>query len=211
MMKMLEDMKWRYATKKFDVDKKIEEKDIEEILEVGNLTATSLGMQTYKFIVVRDEALKEKLAISSWGNQIKTCSDLIVLAVYTDIADEEIADFVGFVNAKRCLDKEKLESYHQLIQGYIDTLKKEDRFLEWTSKQVYIVLGTLMASCAEKRIDSCPMEGFKANEFDEILGLKEQNLTSVLALPIGYRAKDDHHQEYPKVRKSLDDMVVRIR
>lgn len=208
MMRMLEDMKWRYATKKFDVEKKVAEKDLQEILEVGNLTATSLGMQTYKFIVIKDEALKEKLATSSWGNQIKTCSDLIVLAVYTDITDEEIADFIAFVNAKRNIEEEKLEAYHQLIQGYIHTLKKEDRFLQWTSKQAYIVLGTLMASCAEKRIDSCPMEGFKANEFDEILGLKEQQLTSVLALPIGYRAKDDHHQEYPKVRKSLDELVV---
>jgi len=45
---------------------------------------------------------------------------------------------------------------------------------------------------------------------DEVLGLQEKGLSSVLLLPIGYRADDDMFSNFKKVRKNLDDSVLEI-
>ena len=65
-----------------------------------------------------------------------------------------------------------------------------------------------MVGCADMRIDSCPMEGFKSNEFDEILDLDSQNLTSVVLLPVGYRSEEDKYQHKTKVRKPNNLLFV---
>ena len=52
------------------------------------------------------------------------------------------------------------------------------------------------------------MEGFKSNEFDEILDLSSQNLTSVVLLPVGYRSEEDKYQHKTKVRKPNNLLFV---
>ena len=42
----------------------------------------------------------------------------------------------------------------------------------WGRNQAYIALGTVLAVAAEKRIDTCPMEGFDAIQFQQILRLE---------------------------------------
>jgi nitroreductase len=68
-----------------------------------------------------------------------------------------------------------------------------------------------MTVCAIEQIDSCPMEGFNAQKFDEILELHKLKLKSVLLLPIGYRADDDFMSKLKKVRKKLEKTVIEIR
>ena len=68
-----------------------------------------------------------------------------------------------------------------------------------------------MISAAARKIDGCPMEGFDPKAYDEVLGLTEKNLHSTLVFPIGYRSDMDKDKyQGSKVRKKLDDMVIRI-
>ena len=67
-----------------------------------------------------------------------------------------------------------------------------------------------MTVCAIEDIDSCPMEGFLPKEFDKTLGLDDLNLSSVLLLPVGYRAEDDMFAELKKVRKPLSEIVIEL-
>jgi nitroreductase len=76
--------------------------------------------------------------------------------------------------------------------------------------QAYLALGNLLTVCANEKIDSCPMEGFIPEKYDEVLGLKEKNLSSVLVLPVGYRAEDDIMTHQKKVRKNVDEIVIDI-
>jgi nitroreductase len=62
--------------------------------------------------------------------------------------------------------------------------------------------------CASLEIDSCPMEGFVNDEYDQILNLKSQNLKSALILPVGYRANDDQFSSFKKVRKNINDITL---
>jgi nitroreductase len=80
----------------------------------------------------------------------------------------------------------------------------------WATNQAYLALGTLLTVCALEDIDACPMEGFVPKSYDELLGLDKLKLTSVLVLPVGYRATDDMFATLKKVRRDLDDSIIHL-
>lgn len=207
-MNLIEDLKWRYATKKFNAEKPLPEELVARILEAGNLAATSFGMQAYKFVVVKDRKIIDQLAACSWGEQLKGASHLIILAARTDVDDAFIKDYLSYCNEVEPRDTEKIEVRYQLISGFVKRMEEEGVKQDWAARQIYIVLGTLLTACANLKVDSCPMEGIDKVKYDEILGLKEKNLTTIVSLPIGYRAVDDEYQNKNKIRKPLSDMVI---
>ena len=80
----------------------------------------------------------------------------------------------------------------------------------WMEKQAYLALGNLLTVCALEEIDSCPMEGFEPEKYDDHLGLKERGLRSVLVLPVGYRAEDDLFSKLEKVRRGVEEVVIEL-
>ena len=60
-MKTVENAKWRYATKKFDATKKINQVDLEKLKDVVQLSASSYGLQLYKVLIIENKELREKL------------------------------------------------------------------------------------------------------------------------------------------------------
>ena len=117
--------------------------------------------------------------------------------------------FTAQIEKERGLDAGKLDGYKGQMLGTVGKLSSDDLY-EWSAKQAYIVLGTMLAATAAMEIDACPMEGFVAAEYDELLDLKSQNLRSVLVLPVGYRSEDDATQHHKKFRQDLDEIVVRV-
>lgn len=49
-MELIENLKWRYATKQYDPSKKVREADIEKIKEAIQLSASSYGLQLFKVL-----------------------------------------------------------------------------------------------------------------------------------------------------------------
>ena len=202
---IIEALNWRYATKKFDSEKKVSEADLKILFQVANLTATSLGIQPFKIKVVANDFEKLKSATFNQEN-IQTCSHLIILCLRNDVNDEYISNYVRYMENVRGLEKNALAKYEASCQSFVSTLD-DNRKNAWLAHQTYIILGNLLAACALLKIDSCPMEGFNAKLVDEILGLEDQNLKSVLMLPIGYRAADDRFAEMKKVRRPMEVMI----
>jgi nitroreductase len=210
MSDLIENLNWRYATKIFDSSRVVSEKDVEELLEVLRLSPSSFGLQPWKFIVVESKELREKLMRAAWNqSQVVDASHLFVLARKSEITDGDIERFMNAIVDLRQVTKESLSGYHDVIRGFLhgrDVREKE----AWMKDQVYIALGFLLAACAEKRIDSCPMEGFDSAKADAILGLEPLGLKSVVLCPIGYRSSEDSYAFKPKVRYGTDDVVLRL-
>jgi nitroreductase / dihydropteridine reductase len=203
-------LNWRYATKKFDTNKELPAADLEYILEAGNLAATSYGLQPYKIVVVTDAEKKQALMGAAYNQiQVGENSALLVLAARTDVDATFIAKYTARIETERSLPAGAVDGYKDMMTGHLTNLPEEVR-LTWAQKQVYIALGTMMVAAAEKEVDSCPMEGFDAGKFDEILGLADLNLKSTLVLPLGYRSSEDATQNYKKVRQEISEMVVRM-
>lgn len=207
---IIESLQWRYACKKFDQNKKLDEAQIETLFNAFNLTATSFGLQPLKMLVIKGEELKSKLLPHAYFQpQITTCSHLLVICIDTAFDEHSIDAYFD-------LEKEIRGTSEDIVGKFRNQLKtiykNKDRSQIDTSAiyQAYISIGTLMTVCAEMRIDSCPMEGFNPVKFDDILGLEERNLRSVLLLPVGYRANDDIMSSMKKVRKPLDQVIIKL-
>lgn len=201
-------LNWRYATKQFDPAAKLGETEFETLLEVLRLTPSSFGLQPWKFIVVRDAALREQLRPASWGqSQVTDASHLIVLAVMKKIGAEYIDHFVAAIAKTRGVIPESLQGYRGMMVSSI-TGKSEAETIQWACLQAYIALGSLMTAAALRGIDTCPMEGFERDKYDAILGLAPLGLTTAVVCPVGHRAATDKHAALAKVRFSRDELVI---
>lgn len=206
MSEIIKDLNWRYATKKFDPSKKIADHDLEIIKESLRLTPSSYGIQPYKFLLVKNEVIREQLTAASYNQQqVKDASHLIVMCAYNELLPEHVDAYMSRIATTRNVDKDTLTGFSDMIHRTSVEMETEKQKI-WMSKQLYIALGQLMHTCAALKIDSTPMEGFKPEEYDRILGLKDQNLHAVLACPIGYRHEEDKAIQNKKVRKSLDEI-----
>jgi nitroreductase/dihydropteridine reductase len=209
-MTLVDKLKWRYATKKFDSSKKIPAEKLENILEAVQLAPSSIGLQHYRVLVIEDADTRAKLREVAYRQpQITDASQLIIFAAETNINEEFGKKYIDNVAATRNVPREALAGFEGMVQGAI-TGRTPEQLLIWAQKQAYIGLGVLIAAASEQDVDSCPMEGFDASKFDEILGLKENGLTATVIATIGYRAADDATSKMAKVRRSKEDFFIHI-
>ncbi len=209
-MNIIEQLQWRYATKKFDSTKALSADKLNILKQAFNLTATSFGLQTIKLVVVEDKNLRHQLVPHSYGQkQVADASHLMVLCINDNIEDDDIDGYFDNVKTIRSTPETILSPYRNDLKTMMRKKTQEER-QKWSINQVYIALGNLMTVCAVEEIDSCPMEGFNASEFDRILNLKSEGLKSVLLLPVGYRDEADIFAGFKKVRKPLQDAVVEL-
>lgn len=210
MTTFIDSLRWRYATKAFDPDKKISTEDLEQILEAGNLAPTSYGLQPYQFVVIENQELQDQLVPFSYNqNQVAEASHVIVIAARTDLDVDYVNDYAARIEAIRGLPAGAVDGYRNMMVGTVSGLSEGDKAI-WNANQAYIALGMMMSAAATLGIDSCPMEGFVKEKYDDLLGLAEKNLSSVVVLPIGYRSKDDKTQFQEKVRWPLSEIVVKM-
>ncbi len=210
MSNIIKHLNWRYATKKFDSTKKLSKDKINTIKEAFNLTATSFGLQTISLVIVSNDDLKASLVPHAYyQNQVSEASHLLVICIQEDILDSDVNLYFDSVKNIRNTPETILNPFRKNLLKTMQDKSVENRQL-WSKNQAYIALGNLMTVCAVEGIDSCPMEGFIPEKYDEVLKLKERGLKSVLLLPVGYRADDDMFATLKKVRKPLDETIIEI-
>lgn len=205
---LLNNLRWRYAVKKFDASKKIDPHAWRVLEHAAIHAPSSFGLQPWKFMVISDPALRQKLREASWNqSQITDASHLVVFARRTKLAELEVDQYIAQIASVRGVTKESLEEFRKMILGF--ALQPGFDVGLWAAKQVYIALGVFLASAAMLGIDTCPMEGFEPAKYDQILGLPEQGLAATVVATAGYRASDDIYSTLKKVRFHEGDVVIR--
>lgn len=205
-MSLLEDLNWRYATKRMN-GKLIPKESLDTILEAIRLAPTSMGLQAYKVLVISDKSLIEKIEEAAAPRQLmlRGCSHLLVFAAYTKVDDRVVDNYIKYMAEVRNQNTEVLASFRDRFSGIIAMPDREK--VEWTSHQVYIAMAYASIAAANLKIDSTPIEGFDSDELDNMLGLSEKDLTSVLLFPLGYRDEtSDYLLNQKKVRKNNKDL-----
>jgi nitroreductase len=209
MTSYIENLNWRYATKKF-TDKVISEKDLEPLLEAIKLSASSYGLQPYQIFVIRNEELRKTLRSAAYDqSQVTDASHLLVFANITQIDESYIDEFIDIMAEGRDKAPVEFESLRKKLMNSVGQYSPEE-LNNWAAKQAYLALGNFLSAAAAFQIDSCPMEGFDAKEFDEILELKEKGLTTAVIAAVGYRSHEDKLQYQNKVRKSKQLLFNRL-
>jgi len=210
MSTLLENLNWRYATKKFDASKKIASADLNTLKEAVRLAASSYGLQPYKVVIVENPEIREQLKAAAWGQtQITDASQLFIFANDVNLDANSVDAYMSNISETRGVPVDALDGLSNMIKGQIAGLSSDAKNT-WTSKQTYIALGTLLSAAAELKIDATPMEGFNAAQFNEILGFDKLGLNASVIATVGYRHNEDDTQHYKKVRKSQEELFITI-
>ncbi len=206
--KLIEQMNWRYAVKKFDPTRKLSDADWNTLKELLILTPSSYGLQPWKFIIVQNPDLRKKLRAVSWNqSQVEECSHFVVFAGKDKIDEDYVKKYMSHIAKVRGIPAESLQGFHDAIvndavKGPRATISKE-----WSARQGYIALGNLMTVAAMMNIDTCPMEGLDTQEYNRILDLNGTGYSTLCACAVGYRSPEDKSAAAKKVRFHHDEVV----
>jgi len=211
-MTLIDQLQWRYATKKFDSTRVVAADKIDRILEAVRLSASSSGLQPYELFVITNKELREQIKPVAMNQaQVTDCSHLIVFAAWDHYTAERINENFDRTETIRNLKTESGTAYRQMLLNLYPTRDPELNFTH-TAKQAYIALGTALIAAAVEGVDATPMEGFNPQALDELLNLKEKGLRSAVILPLGYRkADEDWLASLKKVRTPSERFVNWLR
>lgn len=205
---LLEALRWRYATKQFDPDRRIPA-DTWAALEASLvLTPSSLGLQPWRFLVVTAPDLREALMAASYRQtQPRDCSHFVVFTVRRGLDTAHIDRHVARTAAVRGVGEDSLAKFRTMIAGSVEQARARGTLDAWQEHQAYIALGQFMLAAALLGVDTCPMEGIEPARYDEILGLGGTGYGTAVACAAGYRSAGDKYAAAPKVRFPAAEVI----
>lgn len=209
-MELIKALNWRYATKKMNGEKVVDEK-INQIIEAAHLAPSSSGLQPYEiFVISNPEIKKQILPIAYNQSQIVDSSHLLVFASWDKYTEERIDAIFNHMNAERNLPASETEAYVKGLKENLFAMSQEQQAAH-AAKQAYISFGLAIAQCALLEVDATPMEGFVNADLDNFLKLDEKGLKSQTILAIGYReAEGDWLVGLKKVRQPKEKFINTI-
>ncbi|MBU6409905.1 MAG: NAD(P)H-dependent oxidoreductase [Verrucomicrobia bacterium] len=209
--RLLEALRWRYATKRFDPAKKIPGETWETLEQALVLTPSSYGLQPYQFVVMTEGPKRTELLAHSWDQrQVVDCSHYVVFAAKIRMTEADVDRWVHRLAQVRQTPAAALAAYRGMMIGDVVHGSRGKTAHEWAARQAYIALGNLMTCAAMLGVDACPMEGIVPAEYDRALGLAQNGLATVVACALGYRADQDKYAAVPKARFAPAELVRRI-
>jgi nitroreductase len=207
---LLSALNWRYATKGFDSEKTIPAFEWETLKEAMRLAPSSFGLQPWHFLAITSPELKAQLRPHAWNqSQVTDCSHFLVLCTRTDIDVPFVDEFMSSTAQQRGIGEETLKGYRDVVVDFVTALTPQER-LQWSKMQTYLALQRLMDSAALLGIDSCPLEGFLATQFDQILELPARDLTATVCCALGYRSDSDKSATAAKSRYPTEKVFTEL-
>ncbi|MBI3563263.1 MAG: nitroreductase family protein [Gammaproteobacteria bacterium] len=206
-MNVIKSLQWRYAVKQFSTDV-INDGQVQALLTATRLSASSFGLQPYRLLIVKSTEIRQQLLAYSMGqDKVLNSSHLIVFATQTNLGDEIVHAYIDQVSKVRGIPSEELQDLTDQIKGSL-AAKTPQQKNAWAKNQTYLALGNFLTCAAIMGIDACPMEGFNAEGYDNVLGLADKALTTAVICPIGTRHEDDPFARMPKIRFDAEKMVL---
>lgn len=207
---------FRHACKEFDATRKISDEDFNFILETGRLSPSSFGFEPWKFIVVQNPALRERLKDGAWGAPLKldTASHFVIcLAMKSPLMRYDSQYLKDFMRDVQKLDEETVKMKGGFFESFqkndFDTADNERALFDWSTKQTYIAMGNMMTAAALIGIDSCPIEGFNIQKTNAVLadefGIDTSKYGIAYMAAFGYRKIEPKHE---KTRRPMDQVVI---
>ena len=194
---ILEVFNKRYACKKFSTEKRVAEEDLKTIIESARLSPSSFGLEPWKFLLLRNEKMREDFRKFAWGalNSLNGATEIVILLARKGVTgDSKYFEAV----------KDKFTKFQEI---HLNLLENERTLFDWASKQTYIALGNMMTVAAYLGIDSCAIEGFNKEQLEKylsdmgLLDLDEYGVSVMVSF--GYR-----DEEQPKkIRQPLTEVL----
>ncbi len=217
---LLKAWNFRHACKKFDAAAKVSDDDFNIVLEAGRLSPSSFGFEPWQFIVVQNQELRESIKEHSWGaqGQLPTCTHFLVILARKAKTMDPRGEYISKTIMQDTQDlpedirEMRMNFFANFIENDFAYVGNDRARFEWAARQCYIALGNMLTTAALLGIDSCPIEGFKKQEVEDLLaskGLLDSDVFGVACMvAFGKREKDP---ERPKTRRTKEQVIRWVR
>lgn len=213
--KFLDAMIFRHATKEFN-GKKMGDVEFNTILEIGRISPSSFGFEPWKFVIIQNPELREKMKAFSWGaqGQLLSASHFVIILARKAKGMKYDSKYIDHMIKEI---KQLPEDVEKMYKGFYEKFQKEDfkllesdrTLFDWASKQTYLALANMMTGAASMGIDTCPIEGFDADMMEAFLKnelkIDTEEFGASVMVAFGYR-KDEPKRE--KIRQALADITA---
>lgn len=163
----------RRAVKQYVKNETIPDETFEKIMSSVILSPTSYNIQHWRFVRVRDKALRAKLKDAAWGqSQVEDAAELLVLCANTNAWQDRPERY--WANADNDTQSTLLSMLNSFYSG------KEQLQRDEAIRSCGIAAQTLMLTAKAMGYDTCPMIGFDANEFAKLINLPEGHIVTMI-------------------------------
>ncbi|MFK7789847.1 MAG: nitroreductase family protein [Phycisphaeraceae bacterium] len=196
-METIEAIYERRAIKHFDPQHKMTQAEETALMEAAIQSPTSFNMQNWRFVLVKDDELREQVKAAAWNQAHITDASLLVVlcadlkaygkdpAKYWKKAPKEVGEYLANMMTPFYEDKDQLQRDEAM-------------------RSVGIAGQTIMLAAKAMGYDTCPMIGFDADAVAKIINLPEDHVIGFVIV-VGKRTQDPW--EKPG-QLPLDEVVV---
>ncbi|MFD2442644.1 nitroreductase family protein [Bacillus sp. CGMCC 1.16607] len=193
----------RKSVRKYDSSRKVTQETINKIMELATTAPSSWNLQHWKFIIVSDQKVKDRLFPIAFNQvQVTTCSHLIII----------LGDTKAYENAYEILSIQVEKGYmsQSAKNVQIDNIlyayhaNKEKYEIHDAIRNSSLAAMQLMLAAKSFGIDSCPMLSFKEDELMKELQIPKRYLP-VMMISLGYASQP----AYSTVRLPVEKVILK--
>lgn len=173
----------RRSVKHFDDQHRLTETEEQKLLEATIQAPTSFNIQHWRFVILRDPALRARIR-KEYGNDQAQMTDASLLILFTaDLKAWQKNPERYWVNAPK--------EVADLLVGWMGPFHEG---LEWlqrdeAQRSIGIAMQTMMLAAQDMGYQSCPMIGFDSEQVAKLINLPEDHVMGPM-VAIGKGIKD---------------------
>lgn len=181
-MDIFEAIATRRAVKHFDPNHRMTDDEVEKLLSAALLSPTAFNIQNWRFVVVRDPALRGQIRAAAWDQaQVTDASLLIVMCADLRAWDRDPSRY--WRNADQAVQDFIVPAIDQYYRGR-DRVQRDEAM-----RSCGIAAQTLMLAAKAMGYDTCPMDGFDFDAVGKLIGLPEDHVIAMF-VTVGKAVKE---------------------
>ncbi|MEM8884582.1 MAG: nitroreductase family protein [Planctomycetota bacterium] len=173
----------RRAVKHFDPDHKLTAEEEKKLLEAAIQSPTSFNIQHWRFIILRDPELRQKIR-TDFGNDQAQITDASLLLLLT-------GDVKAWAKEPARYWKNAPQEVADLLVGWMGPFHegREDLQRDEAQRSIGMAAQTIMVSAKAMGYESCPMIGYDIDEVAKLINLPDDHVMGPM-IAVGKGTKD---------------------
>ena len=203
----------RYTCKGYDPEKRVSDEDFMTIMEVARLSPSSMGFEPWKFVLLNNNDIKEKIRPYAWGaeHSMKGASHFVLILARNAKDVRYDSEYVEYILKEiqhlpddfRAETKERIKSFQKNDMKILDN---DRAAVDWACKQTYVPLTNMLTAAAMLGVNATPIEGFNREKVESILieeGIIDPEHFGISCM-IAFGYKNKVHR--PKTRRKMEEV-----
>ncbi|MFX3619210.1 MAG: nitroreductase family protein [Sporolactobacillus sp.] len=175
----------RKSIRKFDPNQKISRNELQQMIGEASRAPSALNLQPWRFLVIESAAGKEKLKPLFFNSPTIIDDSAAMIAVMGDLQASDYKDSIydRAVAEGKMPEEERIREIQMITTMYANM--PHDNRLTDVSFNSALAAMQLMLIARAHGYETCPLGGFKKDQFGEVFGFSEDRYIPFILLAIG--------------------------